>query len=178
MRYIEVRRHTMRVKPGEHLSQAGVTLARQIGNRMTSHFNRVITSKSPRAYETAIAMGFAFDEFSDLLSVLAEGVEAEVAWDAGFATFGQATRQGGTTAQYGQSLLADWANIAQSLPEEGQALLITHGGIIEAGAVMCLPRADHAAWGTYLDYCEGVRLGFEQDRFTTIEILRNPFKSS
>ena len=28
MRYLEVRRHTMRTRPGKHLSQAGVTLAR------------------------------------------------------------------------------------------------------------------------------------------------------
>ena len=34
MRYLEVRRHTMRTKPGEHLSQAGVDLARRVGEGM------------------------------------------------------------------------------------------------------------------------------------------------
>lgn len=176
MRYVEVRRHTMRVKPGEHLSQAGVTLARRTGAQMKP-FERVITSQSPRAYETAIAMGFAFESFSDLLFVMEAGVESEVAWDAGFAAFAQAIRLNGITARYGQSLAELWAEIAQSLPEEGSALLITHGGNIEAGAVTCFPEADHAGWGAYLDYCEGVRLGFEQHRFSSIEILRNPFKS-
>lgn len=61
MRVLEVRRHTMRSKPGKHLSQAGVSLARHVGETMGS-FDRVVTSTLARAFETAIAMGFAVDE--------------------------------------------------------------------------------------------------------------------
>src|SRR4051794_10783960 len=53
MRYLEVRRHTMRTKPGEHLSQAGVDLARRVGEGM-GHFDRVVSTLAPRAFETAI----------------------------------------------------------------------------------------------------------------------------
>ncbi|MDQ2741632.1 MAG: hypothetical protein M3Z66_04960, partial [Chloroflexota bacterium] len=56
----------MRVKPGRHLSQAGVDLARRTGNQM-GPFDRVITSTVARAYETAIAMGFAVDQQDDRL---------------------------------------------------------------------------------------------------------------
>lgn len=44
--------------------------------------------------------------------------------------------------------------------------------IIEAGAVGCLPKADHASWGPECDYCEGVRLAFDCEKFLDAEILR------
>ena len=87
MQFVEMRRHTMRVKPGDHLSQEGVTLARRIGETMGS-FNRVITSSIPRAFETAIAMGYAVNEQDELFSIFTEGVKEEVgSWDVGFAVF-------------------------------------------------------------------------------------------
>lgn len=58
VRTIEHRRHTMRAKPGQHLNQAGVDLARRVGDGM-GRFDRVVTSRLPRAFETAIAMGYA-----------------------------------------------------------------------------------------------------------------------
>ena len=58
MKYLELRRHSKRVIPGDHLSQAGVNLARRVGEAM-GPFGLVITSTLPRAFQTAIAMGFA-----------------------------------------------------------------------------------------------------------------------
>ena len=55
MRTLEVRRHTMRRKPGEHLSQDGINLARLVGDQSEPP-SLVVTSDSPRALETAIAM--------------------------------------------------------------------------------------------------------------------------
>ena len=171
MRWIEVRRHTMRTRPGEHLSQAGVTLARRLGDHL-GPFDRVVTSTIPRAFETAIAMGFAVDEQLEALSYLDADLEAEVDWDAGFAAFARAARRGGATARFGRRQADLWRRIAAALPDGGRALVITHGGVIEAGAVMALPDADHAAWGATCSYCEGVRLGFDGHAFTSAEILR------
>jgi broad specificity phosphatase PhoE len=171
MRELEVRRHTMRIKPGQHLSQAGVDLARRIGATMKP-FDRVITSTIPRAYETAVAMGFAADEQYAGLSVLPYGVEDEVAWDAGFAAFAEAVHRGGVTSHFAALLAAYWLRVMRELPDNGRALIITHGGITEAGAVACLPEADHAAWGPHCDYCEGVRLVYDDQRFTGAQILR------
>ncbi len=67
MKTIEIRRHTYRTKPGQHLSQQGVTLARHVGEGI-GPFARVVTSTVPRAFETAIAMGFAVDEQNELMS--------------------------------------------------------------------------------------------------------------
>ncbi len=65
-----------------------------------------------------------------------------------------------------------WRSVLCSVPEDGRALVISHGGIVEAGAIGCLPDADHASWGRGLDYCEGVRLGFDGEQFASVEILR------
>lgn len=172
MPHLEIRRHTMRTKPGQHLSQAGVDLARMVGSRI-GPFDRVVASTVPRAFETALAMGFAVDEQFDLLMNVPDGVEDEVgAWDSGFAAWGGAFKRGGATGRYGLALAELYRTIAESLPEGGAALIISHGGIVEAGAVACLPDADHAAWGPYCRCCEGVRLEYNGREFTGIRILR------
>ena len=67
MRYLEVRRHSKRVRPGQHLSQWGVLLARRVGDEL-GPFDRVVTSPLPRCIETAVAMGFAVDETIEALA--------------------------------------------------------------------------------------------------------------
>jgi broad specificity phosphatase PhoE len=171
MRFLEVRRHTIRAKPGQHLSQAGVTLARRVGNGI-GPFNRVITSTAPRAFETALAMGFAVDEQLEPLSRMGEAVESEIDWPASFARIAQAISQSRAAAQFAREQAELWHTIAAALPDEGRALIVTHGGIVELGAVACLPAADHAAWGPACECCEGVRLAFDGAQFIGAEILR------
>jgi hypothetical protein len=172
MRYLEVRRHTMRVKPGQHLSQEGVDLARRVGSEI-GPFEIVITSALHRAYETAIAMGFAVHDQLEALNAIGHGVEVEVqGWDSGFAAYGAAFKGSGATTAFGHDQAELWTMIAESITDGGAALLITHGGIVEAGCVACLPDADHAAWGDFVDYCEGVRLSFDGEKFVDVEILR------
>jgi broad specificity phosphatase PhoE len=121
-------------------------------------------------------MGFAVDEQVEdsAFYKLNEAIEDEVEWDAGFAAFAEAARAhpNGATAQYTQQQAEFWRAVVESVPEGSAALLISHGGIIEAGAVGCLPEADHRTWGGFLSYCEGVRLTYENGRFTSAEILR------
>ena len=171
MSYVELRRHTMRVKTGQHLSQAGVDLARRIGNTI-GPFNRVITSKIPRAYETAIAMGFAVDEQLAETLLMADGLEDEIAWDAGFAAFAEGAKRNGRVADYVQQQGALILKIALALPDEGAALVVSHGGIVEAQTVGCLPHLDFTSWGAGCDYCEGARLYFDGEQFLRGDVLR------
>jgi hypothetical protein len=72
MWWLEVRRHSLTRKGtarghGSHLSAEGVALARKVGESM-GPFAYVVTSVSPRAIETAIAMGFAVDDTIELPS--------------------------------------------------------------------------------------------------------------
>jgi broad specificity phosphatase PhoE len=171
MRYLEVRRHTMRIKPNKHISQAGVIFARRVGEGMGS-FDRVITSDLPRAFETAIAMGYAVDEQMKALSRIGSEVEAELDFDADFGSFARVVRKGGAAAQYARRMAKRWLAVAVALPDGGHALMVSHGGIIELGAIGCLPDANHAEWGAGCNYCEGVRLHFDGKTFVDVEILR------
>lgn len=169
MQVIEHRRHAMRVKPGEHLSQAGVDLARRVGETMR-RYDLVVTSKIARAFETAIAMGFAVDEQWSVLFPPPE-VADEVDWEKGGAEFARAGRLGGATARYLSDLTEAFQALARRLPEGGRALVVSHGGVIEAATVACLPDKDYAGWDTSCDYCEGVRLHLVDGRFIDAEVL-------
>jgi broad specificity phosphatase PhoE len=170
MRELELRRHTMRVQPGQHLSQAGVDLARRVGETM-DRFDRVVTSVVPRAFETAIAMGFAVDEQVEAFGSMGGGVDREVDWQRGCAEFQCAARLGGATANYVREQARLVRQIVEALPDGGRALVVSHGGIVEALAVGCLPDFDWTTWTESAGYCDGIRLRFDGGRFVDAEPL-------
>ena len=170
MRTLEVRRHTMRRKPGQHLSQDGVDLARLVGDD-SGQFGLVVTSPLPRAIETAIAMGFEVDETDDFLGLIPTG--SGYGWPASFARVSDAVREGGAAAKFAQQMAGAWQTVVERIPESTQALVVTHGGIVEMGAVAAVPDVAHGAWGDAIGYCEGVRLTFDGG-FTGCEVLRVP----
>lgn len=171
MKTIEIRRHSIRQKPGDHLSQQGVTLARLVGQNV-GPFDRVVTSTLPRAFETAIAMGFAVDEQNELMSSYGNAVEREAPWPLSLAGYAEVVSNGGAAAKYANQLAALYTKLANFLADGRAALVINHGGVLELGAVACLPDADHIAWGSHFEYCEGVRLFWDDDKFMNAEILR------
>ncbi len=163
MKTIEIRRHTYRTKPGQHLSQQGVTLARKVGEWI-GPFQRVVTSTFPRAFETAIAMGFAVDEQIELMSTYSNDVEVEVPWPQTPVRYAEAC--------YANQLAGFYHKLVNGLEENGSALVINHGGVAELGAIACLPDAKYDAWGPHFECCEGVRLFWEDGKFVSAEILR------
>lgn len=173
MRTLEVRRHTMRRKPGQHLSQDGIDLARLVGET-SGPYSLVVTSPIPRAIETAIAMGFEVDETVESLAHIPKGVQRSIdGWPSPFAVVSQAVGTGGPAAKYGAELAGVWRSIVERIPESTQALIVTHGGLVELGAVAALPDYPHEDWGGPIGYCEGVRLTFDGG-FTDCDVLRVP----
>ena len=171
MRLIEHRRHTMRVKPGEHLSRAGVDLARHVGQTM-ERYDLVVTSPVARAFETAIAMGFAVDEQWPALAPPPDEVHGEADWEKGCAELVRAARLGRVTARYMTGLAGLFQALARRPPEDGRALVVSHGGVIEAATVACLPDKDYSGWDASCGYCEGVRFHLVDGRFGDAEVLR------
>ena len=171
MKIIEIRRHSIRSKPGDHLNQQGVTLARLVGENL-GPFDRVITSTLPRAFETAIAMGFAVDEQVELMSTYERDVENEAPWPLSCAGYAEVIRKGGAAARYANQLVAVYTKIADYLADGRKALVINHGGVAEMGAVACLPDADHFKWGSHFEPCEGIRLFWNDGKFVDAEVLR------
>jgi hypothetical protein len=171
MKTLEIRRHSVRTKPGQHLSQAGVSLARREGESM-GPFNIVVTSTVPRAFETAIAMGFAVDRQEDIISTYGQGMEDEFPWPQTFAGYADAIRKGGAASLYAGQLARFYSKMLDSVPEGGSVLVINHGGVVEMSAVACLTEADYGSFGPHCECCEGVRLFWEQDKFVRVEIIR------
>lgn len=171
LRHIEVRRHSIRVEGGQHLSEEGVRLARRVGATM-GPFQHVVTSTLSRTLETAVAMGFAVHEQTEQLNRLGAEVDAEIDAEAGFAEFARVIRKGGATGLFAVALAAQLRAMALHLPPGGAGLVVTHGGLVEAAAVSCVFDAEHASWGPACGYCEGVRVAFNGDRFVSAEMLR------
>jgi len=171
LKTIEIRRHSIRQKPSDHLSQQGVTLARLVGENL-GLFDRVVTSTLPRAFETAIAMGFAVDEQNELMSSYGNDVEREAPWPLSPAGYAEVVSKGRAAAQYANQLVAVYTKLANYLADGRAALVVNHGGVLELGAVACLPNADHFGWGSHFDCCEGIRLLWDNGKFVDGEILR------
>lgn len=171
MKTLEIRRHSLRNRALPDLSDEGIMLANLIGLEM-GKFDRVLTSPLPRAIQTAEAMGYVVDETVELLSTTGDAVEMECPWPASFDEYAAASRQSGPTARYAQRLADFYAKLVESLPEDGAALVVNHGGVVELSAVGCFPSADFASLGDYIDYCEGVRLTWEHGKFIDLQVLR------
>ena len=173
MRYLELRRHTMRQKPGSHLTQEGVSLARKTGETM-GPFSKVVTSNLTRAVETAVAMGFAVDEEKELLGYYDEKIEEEVRWNAGFKEFAEAIKRGKKTEKFARNLKSLLTEMAEKMSDNTNLLVISHGGLLEIAGVICFPQVDYSAWGGNFQFGEGIRLGFDGKHFVFCEILRVP----
>ena len=171
MKTLEIRRHSIRFQPGDHLNQTGVTLARSVGQNM-GPFDLVVTSTLPRAFETAIAMGFAVDEQIELMSTYGSDVGREAPWPLSLAGYAEAVQGGGAASTYASRLVELYGRLIHYLSDGRSALVINHGGVLELGAVASLPDADHFTWGSHFDYCEGIRLFWEDGQFFDGEILR------
>ena len=175
MKTIEIRRHSIRSKPGDHLSQEGVTLARQIGQNL-GPFKHVVTSTLPRAFETAIAMGFAVDEQMDLMNSYGPEVGHEVPWPQPFGVYATVVKRGGAAAAYANRLATYYAKLANHLADGHAALVINHGGVLELGVVAAFSAADYKSWGGAVEYCEGARLFWQNGKFVNAELLRISIK--
>lgn len=176
MRYIELRRHTLRESDNPHISQAGLDLARRVGKGL-GPFARVVTSPAPRCIETAIAMGFAPDEIYEpvqeqMKKKHVREVEELLPFDMAFAQRAKIMGGAKSTRKYARALVAQWMAVAGRIAEGECALVITHGGYIEDSAVACLPNANHRKWGKNFGQCEGIRLAFAKDQFFSGELLR------
>jgi broad specificity phosphatase PhoE len=178
MRVVEVRRHSL-VRDHVHLSQAGIELARRVGSDL-GPFDRVVTSHITRTLETAVAMGFAVDDQWAVLGEIPPDVLEEIghherwSWSDPFVAIARLIQQGGPTARLGQAQAEAWQAITDVLPEGGRALVISHGRVIESGAVTCYRHADHATWGAPFGKCEGLRLTFSNGAWLMPELLRVP----
>jgi broad specificity phosphatase PhoE len=172
---LEIRRHSVRHKPGDHLTQEGVTMARRVGDGM-GPFHRVLTSTIIRAFETAFAMGFAPDGQVEWLSSYGDAVDRERPWPQPFSGYAAGYEDGWAVASFCREQAEHWRQVVAEVPDGGAALLVCHGGIIEMGTVGALlgdgVATDWSTWAGPVGYCEGVRLWYEGGWCVGGEVVR------
>lgn len=172
MRYVDVIRHAKR-RNSEHLSDEGVLVARSIGEQLGPY--RIVASTSEqRAIETPVAMGFAVHEeqAGPGMRKFEEGADWQAHIAGGFPELSRLYRKGGQTTLFAEAQAKLWMSIASRLEEGEMALVVSHKGPMEVGAIGALPGSDHDRWGGPFENCEGIRLGFDGERFTEGRIFR------
>jgi broad specificity phosphatase PhoE len=179
MRWLEVRRHSLTKHGpgrgrGSRLSAEGVALARRVGESL-GPFAAVVTSASPRAVETALAMGFAVDDTVELPSGYLPGEvdhHDQWRWSHPYRVYADLLARGGGLAAAADAHRRSWTGTVESVPDGAAALVVGHGGGIEPGLVACLPDADHRSWGGPFGHCDGARLAFDRGRFVGVQFQR------
>jgi broad specificity phosphatase PhoE len=146
----------------------GVALARAIGaGAELGSVAYVVTSASPRAVETAIAMGLAVGETVDLPSGYVPGevqFHQQWAWARPYVRYAGLIARGGGLARVAKAHRAVWIGAVEQVDQGEAALLVGHGGAIEPALVACLLGADHQRWDGLFGHCDGARLGVRQWR--------------
>jgi broad specificity phosphatase PhoE len=181
MRRLEVRRHSLTKKGaargrGSHLSAQGVALARAVAAGL-GPVGYVLTSASPRAIETAIAMGLAVDDTVEMVSGYVSGevgFHEQWTWERPYATYARLIERGGGLAEVALAQRAVWIRAVASVGNGDGALVVSHGGTIEPALVACFPDDDHERWGALFGHCDGARLTFDGGTFTDVEFRRAP----
>ena len=184
MIYIEHRRHAKRTKPFPHLNAKGVRQARKLGESM-GHFDMVVSSKLPRACESATAMGFGIDAESELLHIEAQEIAPGSFWDDGFLPIAKALHSSPQLQAFATRLrqeALDFIHKSQSDHGDGQRILfVSHGGLIELSLLALIepmpgdPTSkllEASDLGPNLAKCEGWSLRFDGKAFRDVKIHR------
>jgi len=163
---IEHRRHSKRKPPNPHLNSEGVLIARKIGETM-GKFDYVMTSVSPRAIETAVAMGYAVDETVDFSSTVKDlpGTPEELPEGTPFTEYRQRYESNKYFKEWGNRVKSLLMSHLSTIDLDKKILIISHAGIIEISTAVFLKSSDLSSLGRGVDICEGVRFEFDGNKF-------------
>jgi broad specificity phosphatase PhoE len=172
MRLLEHRRHSRRDPTGPHLSPEGIALARRVGATLEP-FDRVVVSPKPRAVETAVEMGLQVDAEVPELGTMPDdvGFPLDPATLTSFEEYASLFSRSEAMRSYARAQEEVWLRELRRLPDGGRLLMVSHGGMIESGAVAAWGDAA-ASWGPVLGYLEGVRFYREGTHWIRGEVLR------
>jgi broad specificity phosphatase PhoE len=184
MKYVEVFRHSRRGE-GKGLSEEGRALARRARALLAAHYDLCISSPKERARQTLEALGFVRYEIDDAFTAKNpwapfDAQATKLAQERGIIPLA-ACWEIPEALQYlrmqGETFLAALRRVSRRLPDEGRALVVSHGGILEAAALLGCPRYDLDEIGGEITFCEGVTFKFEGEKLVAIEVKRLPTRS-
>jgi len=119
-------------------------------------------------------MGFTVDEeVPELLPDLAGLMSGdEVARLQTFADYAHAMRERPPLKALAREQAHAWLRLVSGISDGAAILAISHGAVIELGALAVLPGGAQASWGRVLALCEGISLQVEGATPRTIDLLR------
>ena len=179
MKWVEIFRHSKRGE-GKGLSEEGRELARRAIVLLSPPYDLCVSSPKERARETMEAFGFVRYEVDEAFTA----INPWEPFDA--AIIGLAKERGiiplaacweipealSYLRLQGETFLGAIRRIARKLPEGGRALVVSHGGIIEAAALHGCPRFELNEIGGEIGFCEGVAFKFDGENFSGVEVKR------
>ncbi len=179
MKYVEVFRHSKRGE-GKGLSAEGRQLALRARALLAPHYESIVSSPKERARETCEALGFERYEVDEAFTAVNpwEPFDAQVSRRAKergiipLAACWEIPEALSSLRAQGATFLAAIQRVARKLPEEGRALVVSHGGILEAAALYGCARYDLAELGGEIKFCEGVVFKFQNDTLAGVEVNR------
>jgi broad specificity phosphatase PhoE len=179
MRYVEVFRHSKRGE-GKGLSEEGRELARRAKSLLAPHYGFRVSSPKERARETMEAFGFKDYEIDEAFTTagLREPLDAQVsklAKERGITSLAacwEVPEALNTLRLQAETFRDALKRAGRRLPEGGRALVVSHGGVLEAAALLGRPRYDLGEIGGEIDFCEGVVFELDGEQLTSVEIKR------
>ena len=179
MKYVEVFRHSKRGE-GKGLSEEGRELARRARSLLAPPYELIVSSPKERARETLEELGFECYEVDDAFTAVNpwEPFDAQViklAEERGIIPLA-ACWEIPEALKYlrlqGETFLGAVKRLARKLPEEGRALVVSHGGILEAAALHGCARYDLAELGGEIRFCEAAVFKFEGENLAGVQVKR------
>lgn len=181
MKYAEVFRHSKRGE-GKGLSEEGRELARRARALLAPHYDLCVSSPKERARETMETLGYERYDVDEAFTAVNpwEPFDADVlriAKDRGInplvACWAIPEALSYLKLQ-GETFLGAVKRIARKLPEQGRALVVSHGGILEAAALHGCARYDLAELGGEISFCECVLFKWDGEKLAGLEVKRPP----
>jgi broad specificity phosphatase PhoE len=185
MKYVEVYRHSKRGQ-GKGLSEEGKQLARRTRATLSPHYDLCVSSPKERARETMEAFGFSHYEVDEAFTAVNpwepfhEAVQ-KLAKDLGtipLAACWEVPEALNYLRMQGETMIGAVRRIARKLPEEGRALVVSHGGILEAAALHACANYALEEIGGEIGFCEGVVFKIDGENLAGIELKRLESSSS
>lgn len=179
MKCVEIFRHSMRGE-GKGLSEEGRLLARRARATLSPHYDLCVSSPKERARETLEAFGFDRYEVD-------ESFTAVNPWAPFDAAVQEVAKLRGTSPLaacwgipealnylrlQGETMIVAIKRIARKLPEGGRALVVSHGGILEAAALHGCSEYALEEIGGEIGFCEGVVFELDDENLAGIEMKR------
>ena len=117
-------------------------------------------------------MGFAVDQEESTLQSFGSAVDALIAWDCGFKGWHEGVAKSPVLAAFATLQAAIWCHVLSEITPGQAALIVTHGGMIEAGVMVAAQTFAWSTAGEAIGCAEGVRLWFEEQQCVHAIVLR------